>query len=275
MVDDTIQRVSVNGITLHVQLAGWEQSGPVVLLVHGFPDDHSVWRHQVPALVQAGYRVMVPDMRGCGESDIPQGKRAYHRDALAADLLALLDHYGIDKVRLVGHDWGAAACWTLASQHPQRVERYCALSLGHLYAYMYAGREQKRAGLYTLLFQWGWLSAVLLRLNGWWLFRTLYGYPQEWPAVQARLQRDGRLRAGLGYYSSNLDLLWAARPVKVAVPVMGLWSEADRFLTEKQMTDSAALCTQGFVFHRIHAANHWLQLHQPQAVTKHLLQFFA
>lgn len=106
MVDDTIQRVSVNGITLHVQLAGWEQSGPVVLLVHGFPDDHSVWRHQVPALVQAGYRVMVPDMRGCGESDIPQGKRAYHRDALAADLLALLDHYGIDKVRLVGHDWG-------------------------------------------------------------------------------------------------------------------------------------------------------------------------
>jgi pimeloyl-ACP methyl ester carboxylesterase len=61
----------------------------------------------------------------------------------------------------------------------------------------------------------------------------------------------------------------------VAVPVMGLWSDEDRFLTEKQMTDSAALCTQGFVFHRIHAANHWLQLHQPQAVTKHLLQFFA
>ena len=138
-----------------------------------------------------------------------------------------------------------------------------------------AGREQKRAGLYTLLFQWGWLSAVLLRLNGWWLFRTLYGYPQEWPAVQARLQRDGRLRAGLGYYSSNLDLLWAARPVKVAVPVMGLWSDEDRFLTEKQMTDSAALCTQGFVFHRIHAANHWLQLHQPQAVTARLLQFLA
>jgi pimeloyl-ACP methyl ester carboxylesterase len=152
-----------------------------------------------------------------------------HRDALAADLLALLDHYGIDKVRLVGHDWGAAACWTLAGQHPQRVERYCALSLGHLYAYMYAGREQKRAGLYTLLFQWGWLSAVLLRLNGWWLFRTLYTAGMA--CCSSRLQRDGR--RARGWATAATDLLWAPDRSRWRCPSWA-WSDLDRSLTENR-----------------------------------------
>jgi len=138
-----------NGVDLRVVAAG---EGPDVLLVHGFPDDHSVWRHQIPALVAAGYRVIAPDTRGCGDSAAPLGRRHYTLDLLVGDLLALLDALGIEKVRLVGHDWGAIIAWQLAIRHPERVDRYLALSVGHPTAYARGPLEQKLKGWYVLFF---------------------------------------------------------------------------------------------------------------------------
>ena len=98
------RRIAVNGVTLNVIVEG---KGPDVLLVHGFPDCHDVWRHQIPALVEAGYRVIAPDMRGCGLSDAPAATSDYKVSHLVSDLVALLDALQIKKVRLVGHDHGA------------------------------------------------------------------------------------------------------------------------------------------------------------------------
>jgi pimeloyl-ACP methyl ester carboxylesterase len=97
------RRMRVNDVELNVVVQG---EGPDVLLVHGFPDDHTVWRNQIPALVDAGYRVIAVDTRGCGESEIKPREGDYAIDKLVADLVALLDALGIAKVRLVGHDWG-------------------------------------------------------------------------------------------------------------------------------------------------------------------------
>lgn len=124
----TGKRFRVNGIDMNVVIAG---DGPPVLLVHGYPDDHTVWRHQLPALINAGYRVIAPDMRGCGETEISPNVADYRIPNLVADLLGLLDALGIDKVRLVAHDWGAVISWHFAIAHPERVDRYVALSVGH------------------------------------------------------------------------------------------------------------------------------------------------
>jgi pimeloyl-ACP methyl ester carboxylesterase len=100
-------RYSVNGIEMRVLIAG---SGPDVLLLHGFPDSHKLWRYQVPALVAAGFRVIAPDLRGYGLTEIPKGGvTAYRMDQLVADVVSLLNVLGVAKVRLVGHDTSSLA----------------------------------------------------------------------------------------------------------------------------------------------------------------------
>ena len=269
------RRIAVHGVALHVVLHGWQSTGPVVLMVHGFPDDHTVWREQVPALVQAGYRVVTPDTRGCGDSDIAPHKSGYHRDILVADLVAVLDALEVPRAHLVAHDWGAAQGWLLAARHPQRIASYVALSVGHLYCYTPAGLGQKLAGWYTLLFQFGGLSRWLLERNDWRLFQSIFSYPAEWPHIRPRLARPGRLQAGMNYYAGNLDLLWAAQQTAIEVPVLALWSDGDVFLVERQMQESGRFCTRGFRYQRVDGANHWLQLDKPAQVNRLLLDFLA
>ena len=269
------RRIAATGLSLNVVLHGWANSGPVVLMVHGFPDDHTVWRHQVPALVQAGYRVITPDTRGCGDSDMAAHKRDYHRDILVADLVAVLDALEVPRAHLVAHDWGAAQGWLLAGQHPQRIASYFAMSVGHLYSYSHAGLAQKLAGWYTLLFQLGGLARWLLMRNGGRFFQAVFPFPAEWPHIHGRMQRPGRLQAAMNYYAGNLDLLWAAKKTPIDVPVMALWSEGDVFLVERQMQDSERFCRRGFRYQRVNGANHWMQLHKPEEINRLLLDFLA
>ena len=102
--------ITSNGVRLHVAQAG-AVAGPPVILLHGFPEYWGGWRHQIPALTEAGYRVWAPDQRGYNLSDKPKGIAAYTLDTLAADVIGLIDAGGYDKVRLVAHDWGAAVAW--------------------------------------------------------------------------------------------------------------------------------------------------------------------
>lgn len=123
-----MSRITTNGITLHVLDEG---VGPPVVLLHGFPDSARLWRHQIGALVGAGRRVVAPDLRGFGESDRPTEVAAYRLSTVLADLIGLLDALGLDRVAVVGHDWGAGVAWLFAALHPERVERLAVLSVGH------------------------------------------------------------------------------------------------------------------------------------------------
>ena len=188
------RRIRVNDVELNIVTQG---EGPAVLLVHGFPDDHTVWRNQIPALVDAGYRVIALDTRGCGESEIKPRESDYAIEKLVADLVALLDALGIAKVRLVGHDWGALQGWCFAIQHPKRVDRYIAMSVGHPGAYVSAGLAQKLKGYYLFCIQLRGLIEFLVTRFDWWLFGLLLHYPAEFPHIRARLSRPGRLHGGL------------------------------------------------------------------------------
>ncbi len=121
--------IPVNGVELEVFEAGQRNARQPIVLCHGWPEHAFSWRHQVPALVDAGYHVLVPNQRGYGNSSRPPEVTDYDIEHLAGDLVALLDHYGYDDATFVGHDWGANVVWQLTLLHPTRVNGVVALSL--------------------------------------------------------------------------------------------------------------------------------------------------
>ncbi|MDN3692464.1 alpha/beta hydrolase [Chryseobacterium tructae] len=121
--------ISVNGVELEVFEAGKQNAGKPIVLCHGFPEHAFSWRHQVPALVAAGYHVIIPNQRGYGNSSHPAEVTEYDIVHLTGDLVALLDHFGYENATFVGHDWGANVVWNLALLHPERVNKIINLAL--------------------------------------------------------------------------------------------------------------------------------------------------
>jgi len=262
--------IDVNGTTLNVVIHG---EGPDVLLVHGFPDCHTVWRHQIPALVEAGYRVIAPDMRGCGDSALLPSASDYHIDNLVADLVGLLDGLGIEKVKLVAHDWGAAIAWCLVVSHPERIDRYVTLSVGHLAAYARGGLLQKLKGYYVMLIQLRGIAEFLLTRFNWLGFRLMVRYPPEVDSWRETLSRPGRLTAALNYYRANLGLFFDRNFPPVTVPVLGIWSSEDIALAESQMVNTQPYVQADWQYRRIEGASHWLQLDAPDEINSALLDY--
>jgi pimeloyl-ACP methyl ester carboxylesterase len=269
-ISSTGRILRVNGVDLNVVIEG---EGPDVLLLHGFPDDHDVWREQIPILVGAGYRVIAPDQRGCGESGMSAARGDYAVANLVADVVGLLDTLGIAKVRLVAHDWGAVVGWQLCLQHPERIDRYVALSVGHPLAYARASFEQKLMGWYVLFFQIPRLAERALRWRNWWLFRRLTRFEAEAPNWIAKLGRRGRLTAALNSYRANLGLISPGHRPHAHVPVMGVWSDGDLFLAESQMLATQKLVDADWRYERIPGANHWMQLTAADRVNDLLLDY--
>ncbi len=143
-------KVDSSGVQLDVQVEG---AGEPVVLLHGFPDSKRLWARQVPALVDAGFQVIVPDQRGYGASDKPAEIDAYSIPFLAIDVTSILDALSIERAHVVGHDWGAAVGWATASFAPERVDHLVALSVGHPSSFGSAGMTQREKSWYMLLFQ--------------------------------------------------------------------------------------------------------------------------
>ena len=269
--------VDSGGVHIHHELHGPEDGPPVVLL-HGFPDTGRMWRHQVTALADAGYRVVVPDQRGFGRSDKPTEVEAYNVLSLAGDVLAILDHHGIARTRLVGLDRGASVAWALAAFSGDRIERLAALSVGHPTAFGSVGIAQREKSWYMLLFQFPGVAERWLSDDGWAHFREWSGHPDA-DGVIADLEADGSLTSGLNWYRANVapETLLGPPPElpPIQVPVMGVWSSADMALTEQQMTGSAQYCEGGFRYERLEDVGHWMALEAPEAVNRLLLDFLG
>lgn len=265
-----MKRIRVNGTELAVRDEG---AGDPVLLLHGFPDDHRVWDAQVPALVQAGYRVIAPDLRGCGQSAMPDGVQAYRLPVLVEDVAELIGALGLERVRLVAHDWGAVIGWHLCIAHPHLVERFAALSVGHPTAYATAPLAQKLKGYYVLLFQLRGIAEALIRAGNWRALRRMAASPAQEAQWTGDLARAGRLTAALNYYRANLSLLRPQGAALAAMPVMGVWSDGDRFLCREQMTGSARFTAGGFRYEELSGVGHWMTIEAPERLNALLLDF--
>ncbi|QYF94755.1 alpha/beta fold hydrolase [Massilia sp. PAMC28688] len=265
--------IATNGIKLNVASVG---AGAPIVLLHGFPDTHTSWRKQVAALVNAGYRVIMPDLRGYGASDAPPGTDAYHVKVLCADIIGLLDAMQLERVYLVGHDWGAVVGWHVCMAAPQRVERFAALSVGHPNAYAGAGIAQKLKAWYAGLFQLPGVAEAMVRAGDLMALKPQAVDEAQLDDWRANFSGEGRLTAALNYYRANRHLALGAEYPPVTVPVLGVWSEGDPALTEAQMQDSAAWVAGSFRYERLDGdIGHWLQLKEPRRVNKLLIGFGA
>jgi pimeloyl-ACP methyl ester carboxylesterase len=271
VVDESLT-VDANGIRMHATTTG---QGPVILLLHGFPDTHLVWRKQVPVLAHAGFRVLAPDLRGYGRTEAPPHVHDYTLEKLRADVLGLLDALKIEKVHLVGHDWGGIIGWQLAAMAPQRIERFVAMSTGHPAAIAHAGVLQHLRMSYVPLFCMPGIAEHMLRAADWFALRQFTSEPGQADIWKRELEPPGRLTAALNYYRANLKLALPQSLPRVKIPVMGIWSDRDPALGEKQMRDSAHYVEGEFRFERIRDADHWLQLTAPDRVNTLLLDFFG
>lgn len=265
-------RVTTDGVGIEFEVTG--QGRPVVLL-HGFPDSGRLWRHQVPALADAGFQVIVPDLRGYGKSDKPEAIDAYSLLPVTSDVLAILGRLGVDRAHIVGHDWGAALAWVLASVAADRVDHLVVMSVGHPSTFRRT-EEQRQKSWYMLLFQFPGVAEHWLSDDNWANFRSWGRHPDA-DQVIADLEADGSLTPGLNWYRANVPPeSWIAPPVQlppVTAPAMGIWSSGDFALTERQMTDSAENVAALWRYERLEGPGHWMQLEAPDEVNALLLSF--
>ncbi|MCH0541518.1 alpha/beta hydrolase [Streptomyces sp. MUM 203J] len=271
-------RIQLSDVELEVQDCG-DRAAPVVLLVHGFPDTHDCWRHQVPALNAAGYRTIAPDLRGFGRSGRPEGTESYAPARSVADLLELLDRSGVERAHLVGHDWGSAVVQQLAMTAPDRVAGLSLLSVGNLAALRDAGWEQRRLSWYMLLFQYAGLAEEWLLRDGAAQAREFLAEHPDAEEAVARLSEPGALTAALAIYRAGLPpevMFGPELPLPpLPGPVLGLWSTGDRFLSEASMAGTGKHVAGSWRYERVEGAGHWLQLDAPEQVNGLLLDFLA
>jgi len=266
--------MKVNGLSFHVVDEG---SGMPVVLLHGFPDSSYLWRHQIPVLVDAGFRVIAPDLRGFGQSDKPQAVHEYALPVVLSDVTGIMDHLGVSRAHVVGHDWGAAVGWTLAAFVPDRVDRFVALSVGHLATFGQLPIEQREKSWYMLLFQFAGVAEQLLQANDWKLLRDFLRNQGDIDRYLEDLARPGALTAALNWYRANvapeMQLLPAPPLPPVQAPTLGIWSSGDNHLIEEGMTRSAEHVRGPWRYERIEGAGHWIPVDAPDQLNQLLLNF--
>lgn len=274
-----VKIVSVNGLDFPVLDVG---SGPAVLLLHGFPDSHLVWRKQVGALVKAGYRVVAPDLRGFGNAPMPPNVADYGIGKVLGDVVGLLDVLQIKQARVIGHDWGAVVSWYLAAYYPDRVERLMVMSVGAPWNPEFDSMEQREKFWYSLFFQFEGIAEAQLKKDNWALWHQFSRDEGDNVAAIAHFSQPGALTAGLNWYRANSKPVMPAPdgtppPVapKITCNVVGVWSDQDHYLTEPQMETSGDLVSGKWRYERVYGAGHWMMLERPAKVAELMLNFLA
>jgi pimeloyl-ACP methyl ester carboxylesterase len=268
-------RAEVDGVGIEYDVTG---DGPPVVLLHGFPDSGRLWRHQVPALSEAGFRVIVPDLRGYGRSDKPAEVEAYAMRSLVGDVLGVMSDAGAERAHVVGHDWGAAIAWALAAYAGDRVDHLAVLSVGHPATMRTGGYEQHQKSWYMLLFLFEGVAEEWLSADDWAEFRKWSGHP-DCDQVIRDLEAGGSLTPGLNYYRANISpkrfVRSGASLPPIQSPTMGVWSSNDMALTEAQMVNSAAGVAGPWRYERLDGPGHWMQLEAPDEVSALLVDFLS
>ncbi|MEM9395841.1 MAG: alpha/beta hydrolase [Pseudomonadota bacterium] len=281
------------------KLSCWEcGEGPVVLLLHGYPDTPTTWKQAVPALVDAGYRVLVPTLPGYERSSINVtgfSIRAYRAEALAAALARVVDYCSSEPIHLIGHDWGSSVAFSLARYCPERLRSLTLMALPHPHRfanYVYNDRSQRRASRYIFFFQLPGIAEALLRSRG---FRGIERLWERWSpgwggseeaqqylaAVKQAFSDPLVLRAALSYYraalwvrdSKSRDLVRG----QVAVPTLGLFGQQDRCI----LPDTFRACmderdfVNGLRVAAIDGAGHFFHLERPEETHAEILAHLA
>lgn len=283
--------VETNGIQLFVVQEG-PKEGPLVILLHGFPEFWHEWRQQMELLAAAGYRVWVPDMRGYHLSDKPKDVDEYTLDKLAGDVVGLIDAAGAERALLVGHDWGAVVAWWAAQRHPERLEKMVALSAPHplvLLKTLRSGWEQRRKSWYMYFFRLPKLPEALLGARKWraleqsmrssalpgtFTDEDMIPYHKAW-------SQPGALTAMLNYYRALFrqqpgvpaSLSASTSLPQIHVPTLMIAGDKDELMASGVASESVGLCEHGRL-EVVPGATHWIPHEKPAEVDALIQRFF-
>jgi pimeloyl-ACP methyl ester carboxylesterase len=272
----------VNGVRLHYVEAG---AGPLVVLLHGFPEYWYSWHRQIGVLAAAGFRVMAPDLRGYNLSDKPRGIDAYRVEALTADVAGLIRHAGESSATVVGHDWGGVLAWLLPLHYPEMVQKRIILNAPHPAAMrreLHRSIDQLRRSWYIFFFQLPLLPEALMRAGDFALLRRMLTRqpvhpdaftPDDLARYRQALAQPGALTAAIHWYRAAFR-----RPPQpdedapCTVPTLVIWGERDAFLGPR-LNDGLEQWAPNLRIERIPDASHWVQNDAPEQVNKRMLDF--
>jgi pimeloyl-ACP methyl ester carboxylesterase len=272
-----------NGVQLHAVVAGPED-GPLALLLHGFPECWYSWRHQIPALARAGYRVVAPDQRGYNVSDKPRGVHHYTIDHLTADVAALIQALGRERATLIAHDWGGVVAWRFAMDYPMAVDKLVILNAPHPVAFFRALRSdwaQRLRSWYIFFFRLPWVPEALLTLSPLASARHFFRRTAvrrdafsdgDLEVMAASLAQPGAMQAMLHWYRAAFRYRPARRAAPVQAPTLLIWAEDDVALG-RSLTYDLEQWVPDLRLHYIPDCGHWVQNEAPDEVNEHLLAF--
>ena len=290
------RRVALStGIAMNVALAGPED-GPPAILVHGFPESHRTWRAVAPLLADH-VRLVMPDLRGFGESDRPQDVADYGTDVLIADIFALAEALGIDRFALVGHDWGGAIAWAAALRGSPRISRLAIDNSPHPLIFQKSLIEdaaQRAASQYMRAFRDPGMEAGVARMGIESFFDKSFAKhvdmaritPAERQIYIDQWSRPGALTAMLNWYRSSQVVVpavgeeaampdWVARGVpRLEIPVRVIWGLEDKALLAIQLEGIGEIGEDVEVF-PLSGVGHFAPWEAPDQVAAALGPFLA
>jgi epoxide hydrolase 4 len=275
----------VNGVRLH-----WveEGTGPLVVLLHGFPEFWYAWRHQIPALAAAGFRAVAPDLRGYNLSDKPHGVKAYRIEALLDDLSGLIGHLGEEKAHVVGHDWGGAFAWYAPLFLPDRLFSLTLLNAPHPLAFrreLKTNPAQRKKSSYVFFFQLPWLPERQIRAGNFAAVEKMLRRDPVTPGVfsdedirlyKEALAKPGALTAAVNYYRAALRFppRVSGRTWPEDLRTLLVWGERDRYLGPG-LLEGLDRWVPHLTVERIPGASHWVQADAPERVNELLIRFLG
>jgi len=280
-----MQWVEANGLTFEVATAG--ESKKLALCLHGFPELNYSWRHQIPLLVEMGYEVWAPNLRGYGGSTKPDGIESYRLNTIDQDIAALIDASGAEEVTLIAHDWGAIIAWHFAIKKIRPLTRLVIMNVPHPKC---ARREMKhwyqlRKSWYIFFFQLPWLPEKMLGRNRAQPVKEAFSkmavdksrFPDNELQVYADAAgRPGALRSMINYYRALLRTK-DAREIgdgMVTVPTLMIWGEEDTAI-DIRCTNGTEEWVSDLELHRLPGVSHWVQQEAPEKVNAILREWLA
>ncbi len=279
--------VRVNGIRMHYVTAG---SGPLVVLLHGFPECWYSWRHQIPVLSEH-FTVVAPDLRGFNDTDKPMFVWDYRIDVLVKDIITLIHAVGYDRAYIVGHDLGGLLSWYIGIHHPKFVERLIVLNVPHpvLFAEsLHINPIQMFRSTYISLFQLPFIPELLISANNYAMLDVAMRgtavnkeafTDEDMQFYKNALKKPGAMTAALNWYRAFVILggnmnTFLGKHKFVRVPTLLIWGEKDPFLgvgltrgTERFVSDLRVAY--------VPESAHWVQQEQPEIVNQYILDFLA
>ncbi|WP_068816893.1 alpha/beta fold hydrolase [Phormidesmis priestleyi] len=272
--------IHTNGINLHYVTQG---EGPLMLMLHGFPEFWYSWRKQIPEFAK-DHKVVAIDLRGYNDSDKPDDKEAYVMTEFIADVKGVIEGLGYDRCILVGHDWGGAIAWNFAYAYPNLVEKLIILNLPHPAKFAQGLRtpQQLLRSSYMFLFQLPFVPEMLIQFDDYKALESAFlgmavnktAFTQEdLDAYKDAFAKRGAVTAALNYYRNIFQQGLTSQDWSVLdVPTLMIWGESDTALG-KELTYGTEAYVRDFQIKYIPHCSHWVQQEQPQLVNQYIREF--